>query len=64
MAMISGGFLASYARIMNPKSSLPPYVAVLDMLLAQWSAAAVSAVARLDIPDLLKAGPKTTAELA
>lgn len=34
------------------------------MLLAQWSAAAVSAVAKLNIADHLESGPKSTTELA
>jgi hypothetical protein len=44
--------------------SIPPYVAVLEMVLAQWNAAAISAVARFGIADELEAGPRTTQELA
>jgi SAM-dependent methyltransferase len=49
---------------MQTGHSVPPYVAVLEMMLAQWNAAAISAVAKLGIADQLVSGPKTTQELA
>ena len=49
---------------MQQTLSISPYVAVLDMVLAQWNAAAISAVAKVGIADQLESGPKTTQELA
>jgi O-methyltransferase/methyltransferase family protein len=49
---------------MQPAPSVSPYVAVLDMVLAHWHSAAISAVAKLGIADQLESGPKSTQELA
>jgi len=49
---------------MQQAPSVPPYVAVLEMVLAQWNAAAICAAAKLGVADLLESGPKTTQELA
>ena len=49
---------------MQPAPSISPYVAVIEMILAQWNAAAISAAAKLGIADQLESGPKTTQELA
>jgi O-methyltransferase domain/Dimerisation domain len=49
---------------MQPSPSIPPYVAMLEMLLAQWNSAAISAAARLGVADHLESGPKTTKDLA
>jgi hypothetical protein len=44
--------------------SVPPYVAVLDMVFAAWNAVCISAAADLGVADHLESGPKTTTELA
>jgi hypothetical protein len=49
---------------MQPTLSVPPYVAVLEMVLAHWNSASICAVAKLGIADELESGPKTTAQLA
>src|SRR5207253_11055444 len=49
---------------MQPSPAIPPYVAMVEMLLAQWNSAAICAAARLGIADQLESGPKTSKELA
>ena len=49
---------------MQPSLSIPPYVAMVEMVLAQWNSAAICAVAKLGVADHLESGPKTTEELA
>src|SRR5262245_23222365 len=49
---------------MTTALAVPPYVAVMGMVLAQWDAAAISAAAKFGIADQLEAGPRTTHELA
>ena len=45
-------------------SNVPPFVTVLEMVLAQWQSAAISAAGKFGIADHLESGPKTTKELA
>ena len=45
-------------------SDLPPTARVMQILIGAMNSAAVSAVARLGIPDHLQSGPKTIEELA
>jgi hypothetical protein len=48
-----------------PKMQMPPEAAIMQMVLGAWVSQAISAVTRLNIPDLLKAkGPSTAKELA
>lgn len=42
----------------------PPHVKVLEILFGAWASSAVSALAKLGVPDHLDSGPKTVAELA
>src|SRR5262245_12169306 len=49
---------------MKQAASIPPFVVVIEMILAQWNAAAISAAAKFGIADQLESGPKTTQELA
>lgn len=41
-----------------------PYIAMVEMVLAQWTSVAISAAARLGVADHLESGPRTTKELA
>jgi predicted transcriptional regulator len=45
-------------------SDLPPTARVMQVLIGAMNSAAVSAIARLGIPDHLESGPKTIEELA
>ena len=46
------------------QESLPPEAIVMQMVVGAWVSQAISAITRLDIPDLLKEhGPKTALEL-
>jgi hypothetical protein len=45
-------------------SDLAPTARVMQVLIGAMNAAAVSAIARLGIPDHLQSGPKTIEELA
>jgi hypothetical protein len=45
-------------------SDLPPTARVMQVLIGAMNSAAVSAIARLGIPDHLQSGPKTIEELA
>src|SRR5918998_2353612 len=46
------------------QESLPPDAIVMQMVVGAWVSQAISAITRLDIPDLLKEhGPKTALEL-
>jgi hypothetical protein len=49
---------------MKQVPAIPPYAVVLEMILAPWNAAAISAAAKFGIADQLESGPKTTQELA
>ena len=49
---------------MQPSPSLDPYVVVQEIVLAQWNAGAISAVAKLGVADQVESGAKTTTELA
>ena len=45
-------------------NDLPPTARVMQVLMGVMNSAAVSAIARLGIPDHLHSGPKTVEELA
>lgn len=45
-------------------SELPPHAKVLQIIMGQWVLGAVSALAKLAVPDHLETGPKTPAALA
>jgi hypothetical protein len=45
-------------------SDLAPTAGVMQILIGAMNSAAVSAIARLGIPDHLQSGPKTIEELA
>ncbi len=45
-------------------SDLPPTARVMQVLIGAMNSAAVSAIARLGVPDHLQSGPKTIEELA
>ena len=49
---------------MSSTPAVPPYLAVLEIVVGHWPSYAVCTVAKLGIADQLEAGPKTTAELA
>lgn len=42
----------------------PPHVQVLRMIVGKWTSAALSALARLGVPDNLESGPRSNDELA
>ena len=49
---------------MKPAPSSSPFSTILEMVFAQWNAAAISAAAKFGIADQLESGPKTTQQLA
>jgi hypothetical protein len=49
---------------MQPSPSIPPYVTMAQMMLAQWNSVAICAVARLGVADHLESGPRTSKDLA
>lgn len=52
------------AETQNEKSALPPQAIVMQMVVGAWISQTISAVTRLDIPDLLKEhGPQTAMKL-
>jgi hypothetical protein len=49
---------------MSDKPTLPPQIALLQLISGYWVSQAIHVAARLGIADLLKAGPKHTDDLA
>jgi SAM-dependent methyltransferase len=49
---------------MQAANSVSHFVAVFEMVLAQWNAASICAAAKFGIADQLESGPKTTKEMA
>jgi hypothetical protein len=60
-------FCAIFASHMSDEDNIadvPPHVKILQIILGQWVAGAVSALAKLGVPDHLESGPKSAEELA
>src|SRR5579862_5236560 len=54
----------NYVLMSAQPAEMPPYAGVLNILMGQWMANAVSCVAELGIPDVLESGPQSPTEVA